>query len=87
MPRTPEQQIAELEAKIARLRQKSRALDNGQKIILGGMLINAARHDPAMAKWVLHEASKAVTREVDQRRLSPLIDELRAGLAGKAAAA
>lgn len=77
--RTPQQQIAELEAKIARLRQKDRALENGQKIILGGMLLAAARHDPKMAQWVLSEAGKAVTREVDQKRLAPLLDELRTG--------
>jgi len=75
--RTPDQQIADLEAKIARLRTRSRALENGQKIILGGMLIHAARHDPAIAHWVLAEAEKAITRDVDIRRLAPLLEELR----------
>ena len=46
MTRTLEQQIAEAEAKLARLRTQSRQLENGQKIILGGMLLAAARHDP-----------------------------------------
>lgn len=35
--RTPKQQIAELQAKIARLKAKETALENGQKIILSGM--------------------------------------------------
>lgn len=39
--RTLEQQIAEAEAKLARLRNQSRQLENGQKIILGGMLLAA----------------------------------------------
>lgn len=74
--RTPSQQIAELEAKIARLRQKDRALENGQKIILGGMLLNAARTEPKIRQWVINEASK-ITRPADVKRLAPLLDELR----------
>jgi hypothetical protein len=75
--RTLEQQIAEAEARLARLRTQSRQLENGQKIILGGMLLAAARHDPKIRAWVIKEAAKAVTREVDQKRLQPLLDELR----------
>jgi hypothetical protein len=74
--RTPSQQIAELEAKIARLRQKDRALENGQKIILGGMLLNAARTEPKIRQWVINEASK-ITRPADAKRLAPLLEELR----------
>ena len=76
--RTIEQQIAEAEARLARLRTQSRQLENGQKIILGGMLIASARHDPKMRAWVIKEAEKAVTRDVDKKRLQPLLDELRA---------
>jgi hypothetical protein len=72
------QQIAEAEARVARLRIQSRKLDNGQKIILGGMLLASARHDPKMRAWVIKEAEKAVTRDIDQKRLQPLLDELRA---------
>jgi len=76
--RTLEQQIAEAEAKLARLRTQSRQLENGQKIILGGMLLAAARHDPKIRAWVIKEASKAVTREIDKKRLEPLLEELKA---------
>src|SRR4051794_38539606 len=76
--RTLEQQIAEAEAKLARLRTQSRQLENGQKIILGGMLLAAARHDPKIRGWVIKEAGKAVTREIDKKRLEPLLDELKA---------
>jgi hypothetical protein len=76
--RTLEQQIAEAEARLARLRTQSRQLENGQKIILGGMLLAAARHDPKIRAWVIKEADKAVTREIDQKRLQPLLNELRA---------
>jgi hypothetical protein len=75
--RTLEQQIAEAEARLARLRTQSRQLDNGQKIILGGMLLAAARHDPKIRAWVIKEAGKAITRDVDRKRLEPLLEELR----------
>ncbi len=83
--RTIEQQIAEAEARLARLRTQSRQLENGQKIILGGMLLAAARHDPKMRAWVIKEAEKAVTRDVDRKRLQPLLDELKAMGDGKEA--
>jgi hypothetical protein len=78
MTRTLEQQIAETEAKLARLRDQSRKLENGQKIILGGMLLAAARYDPKIRGWVIKEADKAVTRDIDRKRLQPLLDELKA---------
>ena len=67
MIRTLEQQIAEAEARLARLRTQSRQLENGQKIILGGMLL-------------------AASREIDRKRLQPLLEELKAMGDGKAAA-
>lgn len=73
---TIEQKIAQKEAEIARLREKSRALESGQKIILGGLLLNAARKEPRIRKWLLEEAAKVVTRDADKNRLSPLIEEL-----------
>ena len=76
--RTLEQQIAAAEARLARLRTQNRQLENGQKIILGGMLLAAARHDPKIRAWVIKESAKAVTREIDKKRLEPLLDELKA---------
>ena len=71
----PAQKIAQLEAQIARLREESKRLENGQKIILGGMLLAAARTDPAMRKWLLAEAAK-ITRPADVKRLAPLLAEM-----------
>jgi hypothetical protein len=62
---------------------QSRKLDNGQKIILGGMLLASARHDPKIRTWVIQEVAKAVTRDIDKKRLQPLLDELRAMGDGK----
>lgn len=77
--RTPAQKIAELEAAIARLRHQERATENGQKIILGGMLLAAARRDPEMRAWVLAEVAAQVTRPADTRRLAPIVEELSHG--------
>ena len=76
MARTLEQKIAALDAKIARLRHQERKLETGQKIILGGMLLNAARKDKIIRDWIIGESSKNVTRPTDKKRLAPVIEEL-----------
>ena len=78
MAQTIEQKIAEAEAKLARLRQQSRALENGQKIILGGMLLAEARKEPRIRQWLIDKAGELVTRVVDRKRLEPLLAELAA---------
>lgn len=76
MAQTLEQKIAETEAKLARLRKQTRELENGQKIILGGMLLAEARREPRIRKWLIETATKEVTREADRKRLQPLLAEL-----------
>ncbi|WP_048338758.1 hypothetical protein [Pseudomonas lundensis] len=78
MALTIEQKIAQKEAELARLRNQSRELENGQKIILGGMLLAEARKDAKIRQWLLSMVQATVKRDVDQRRLAPLIDELAA---------
>lgn len=78
MALTIEQKIAQKEAELARLRNQSRALENGQKIILGGMLLAEARKDAKIRQWLLSMVQATVKRDVGQRRLAPLIDELAA---------
>lgn len=78
MALTIEQKIAQKEAELARLREKSRSLENGQKIILGGMLLAEARKDPKVRQWVIDMARAMVKRDVDQKRLGPLLAELSA---------
>ena len=78
MAQTLEQKIAAKEAELSRLRDRSRQVENGQKIILGGMLMTAARRDQRIREWVIRETETYVTREVDQKRIAPLIEELRA---------
>ena len=78
MALTIEQKIAQKEAELARLRNQSRALENGQKIILGGMLLAEARKDAKIRHWLLSMVQATVKRDVDQRRPAPLLDELAA---------
>lgn len=78
MSQTLEQKIAAAEDRLIRLRNQSRKLENGQKIILGGLLLNAARQQPKMRQWLLDEAARSVTRDVDKQRLAPLLEELAA---------
>jgi hypothetical protein len=42
------------------------------------MLLQAAKTDPSMKRWVLDNAAKVVTREADKKRLEPLLEQLRA---------
>lgn len=80
--RTQEQKIKELEAKLARekakLRKEKRALETGQKVIIGGMMIKMAKDDPKMRAWLISQARQRITREIDQKRLQTLLEELEA---------
>ncbi len=77
MTRTLDQKIAEAEAKLVRLRKQERSLETGQKIILGGMVPSAAKHDDRIRRWVLEEGAK-LTREADKKRMEPLLKALSA---------
>lgn len=78
MAQTLEQKIAETQDRLARLRGQSRKLEAGQKIILGGLLLNAARSQPNIRAWLLNEANNTLTRPVDKARLAPVLAELAA---------
>ena len=73
---TLEQHLAAEQARLARLAQKNRKLETGQKIILGAMILNAARRDLRIRDWLVSEARRAITREIDLKRLAPLLAEL-----------
>lgn len=73
--KTIEQQIAAKEAELARLRAKQRKLENGQKIILGGLLLNEVKADAKVRNWLLRKVAETVTREADKKRLAPLLAE------------
>lgn len=75
---TLEQKIAQSEDKTARLKDQARKLENGQKIITGGMVLSIARKDPQRAKTLLEDIQREVTKKTDLERMQLIIDELKA---------
>ncbi|HFO7121748.1 TPA: mobilization protein [Escherichia coli] len=80
MSRTLEQKIADAEARLQRLKAKSRSLDTAQKVIVGAaMLARVRRPEEAQLRaflLLLQFLRKEVTRQADMNRLQPLINEL-----------
>jgi hypothetical protein len=74
--RTINQQIAETEAKLARLRTRKKASDTRRKIIVGAITITEALKDPKVARWLATTLRRNATREVDQKELTGLLAEL-----------
>lgn len=75
---TIEQKIARKEAELNRLKERSRKLENGQKIITGGMMLSIARKDTQRAKTLLEDINREVTKKADLDRMKSVIDELEA---------
>ena len=75
---TIEQKIARKEAELNRLKEQSRKLENGQKIITGGMMLSIARNNPQRAKTLLEDIEREVTKKADLDRMQSVIDELKA---------
>ena len=75
---TIEQKIARKEAELNRLKEQSRKLENGQKIITGGMMLSLARKDTQRAKTLLEDIEREVTKKTDLDRMQSVIDELKA---------
>lgn len=75
---TIEQKIARKEAELSRLKEQSRKLENGQKIITGGMMLSIARKDTQRAKTLLEDIEREVTKKADLERMRGVIDELEA---------
>ncbi|EHC2493657.1 mobilization protein [Salmonella enterica] len=80
MSRTLEQKIADAEARLQRLKAKSRSLDTAQKVIVGAALLAKVRKpgETQLRVWLLHLLKTEVTRQADVSRIQPLIDELNA---------
>lgn len=73
---TLEQQIAQKQDELARLKEKAQKQENAQKIILGGMLLSGARKNNDVARMVLDMISKEVNRDTDKKRLENVVNEL-----------
>lgn len=76
MARSIDQQIAETQAKLARLKERQKASETRRKIIVGSVVISNALKEPEKARALAALLRRAVTREVDQKELAGLIEEL-----------
>lgn len=80
-----DQQVAALEAKLARRKEAQRNIDNGQKYVIGGALLALARKNDADRKYLLDMLEKHVKRPADVRRIRPIIEELKGATAERPA--
>ena len=76
MGRTIDQQIAEAEAKVARLKKKAKASETRRKIIVGSVVISNALQDADTARRLAALLRRNVTREVDTKELVDLLASL-----------
>ena len=76
MARTIDQQIAETQAKLARLKTRARASETRRKIIIGSIVTTEALMDPKAARWLSSTLRKNVTRDVDLKELADLLSDL-----------
>ena len=74
---TMKQQIARKQDELNRLKDKDRKLQTGQKIILAGEVLAQAKDDPELARYLLNRVEGRFTRLTDQKRIAPLLDEMR----------
>lgn len=74
---TMKQQIARKQDELNRLKDKDRRLQTGQKIILAGELLSQAKDDPELARYLLNRVEGKFTRLTDQKRIAPLLDDMR----------
>lgn len=72
---TLEQQLAEAEAKVARLKEKAKKQDTAEKVVIGGMMLAYARKNPINAKRLL-ELIQTELREQDLKRVQRAVNEL-----------
>ena len=82
MARSVDQQIAETQAKLARLKQKQKASETRRKIIVGSVVIANALKEPDKARALAAMLRRTVTREVDQKEIAGLLEELDGTAAG-----
>ena len=76
MTRTIDQQIAEAEAKVARLKKKAKASETRRKIIVGSIVISNAMQDADTARRLAALLRRNVTRDVDAKELVDLLANL-----------
>ena len=76
MARNIDQQIAATQAKLSRLKERQKASETRRKIIVGSVVISNALKEPDKARALAAMLRRTVTREIDQKELIDLLDEL-----------
>ena len=76
MARTIDQQIAEAQAKLARLKTRQKASETRRKIIVGAIVTTEALKDPKIARWLAATLRRNATRETDQKEVAGLLADL-----------
>ena len=76
MARSIDQQIAEAQARLARLKTRAKAGETRRKIIVGSVVISNALKEPDKARALASMLRRTVTREVDQKELTGLLADL-----------
>ena len=76
MARTIDQQIAEAQARLNRLKSRQKASETRRKIIVGSVVISNALREPDKARALAAMLRRLVTRDVDQKELVGLMEEL-----------
>lgn len=70
------QKKAQIEAELARIKERIKKQDAGQKIVFGGLVLSIAKEDPKFAEWLVGQANNRITRKEDLKRIQPIIEEL-----------
>ena len=76
-PLTLDQEIALLRKKIALKEKKKRDIENGEKYVIGGMMLALARKDANIKKQLVAWLGAELSRPEDIRRAKPLIARLK----------
>lgn len=76
MARNIDQQIAETQARLARLKDRQKASETRRKIIVGSVVISNALREQDKARALAAMLRRTVTRDVDQKEIAGLLGEL-----------
>ena len=76
MARNIDQQIAETQARLARLKDRQKASETRRKIIVGSVVISNALREQDKARALAAMLRRTVTRDVDQKEIAGLLNEL-----------
>lgn len=75
--RSIEQQIAEANDRLARLKARQKKAEVRQQIVIGAAVLAVAKADPDDARTLLDLLGKAKLRDAEARDIAPMIEDLR----------